>query len=133
LGTANNGNVAGITNNINTARSQSFTYDSLNRISTAATQATTGTYAWGLSFGYDPWANLLSASVTQGSAPPLSMSALGNNRLSGYSYDASGNMLSDGTNRGPGTDGTFSAPRKVVALLTCPLAPRTRSYDTKAS
>ena len=73
---ANNGNVASITNNRNTARSQTFTYDELNRVSTAQSQATSGTYAWGLSFGYDPWANL---------------------------------------------------------ILSCPLAPRTGSYDTQAS
>ncbi len=62
--------------------------DELNRISTAVTQATTGLYAWGLSFGYDPWANLLNVSVTQGSAFPLSVSTDPShpNRLSGYSY-----------------------------------------------
>ncbi len=37
VGTANNGNVTAITNNRDTTRSQSFTYDSLNRISTAKT------------------------------------------------------------------------------------------------
>jgi hypothetical protein len=42
-GSADNGNVANITNNINTARSQSFTYDGLNRVNTAQSQATTGT------------------------------------------------------------------------------------------
>jgi RHS repeat-associated protein len=93
--------VAGITNNINPARSQSFTYDQLNRISTAKTQATTEQYAWGLNFGYDAWANLLSASVSQGSAYTLGVSmdpTHPTNRLFGYSYDASGNMLNDGTN-----------------------------------
>ena len=98
LGSANNGNVASIANNINTARSQSYTYDALNRVSTAQTVATSGTYAWGLSFGYDAWANLLTATVTQGSAYTLSVTATGNNQLSGYSYDAAGNMLNDGVN-----------------------------------
>jgi RHS repeat-associated protein len=64
--------------------------------------ATTGTYAWGLSFGYDPWANLLSANVTQGSAYALGVAIdplhPNSNRLSGYSYDAAGNMLNDGVN-----------------------------------
>jgi RHS repeat-associated protein len=101
LGTADNGNVTSITNNINAARSQSFTYDELNRILTARTQATTGTYAWGLNFGYDAWADMLNASVSQGSAYTLSAAidpTHPNNRLLGYSYDASGNMLSDGNN-----------------------------------
>src|SRR5580704_7566415 len=71
MATADNGNVASITNNINSARTQTFTYDELNRVSTAKTQATSGTYAWGLSFGYDAWAYLLNATVIQGSAPPL--------------------------------------------------------------
>jgi RHS repeat-associated protein len=97
-GTANNGNVASVANNNNTARSQSYTYDELNRVCTAKTVATSGTYAWGLSFGYDAWANLLSASVTQGSAYSLSVSATGKNQLSGLSYDAAGNMLNDGMN-----------------------------------
>jgi RHS repeat-associated protein len=95
---ADNGNVASITNDINTARSETFTYDELSRVRTAQTQGTTGTYAWGLSFGYDAWANYLSASVTQGSATMLSVSAGGKNWLTGYSYDSSGNMLNDGVN-----------------------------------
>src|SRR5262249_26275819 len=38
LGTSDNGNVAGITNNRDNTRSQNFTYDSLNRLATAQTQ-----------------------------------------------------------------------------------------------
>jgi hypothetical protein len=83
----------------NTARTQSFTYDELNRIKTAKTQATTGTHAWGLAFGYDIWANLLSASVTQGSAPMLSVSVNTKNQInnSGFVYDAAGNLTADGS------------------------------------
>jgi RHS repeat-associated protein len=101
LGAGNNGNVVSITNNITPARSQTFTYDELNRISTAKTQATSGTYAWGLSFGYDAWGNHLNETVTQGSANALSISVDPihyTNRISGYSYDAAGNMLNDATN-----------------------------------
>jgi RHS repeat-associated protein len=93
LGVSDNGNVMGITNNRDTTRSQNFAYDTLNRIATANTQATTGTNAWGLQFGYDVWANLLSATVTQGSAPMLSQAAGGNNRIVGFCYDAAGNLL----------------------------------------
>src|SRR5207244_792022 len=39
----NAGVVYGITNNLNSARSQTFTYDQLNRILSAGTTATTGT------------------------------------------------------------------------------------------
>ena len=42
----NNGNVMGITNNRDTTRSQSFSYDSLNRITSAKTSATSGSNCW---------------------------------------------------------------------------------------
>jgi RHS repeat-associated protein len=45
---------------------------------------------------YDAWGNLLQKNVTKCSAETLAVAALTNNRLSGYSYDAAGNMLSDG-------------------------------------
>jgi RHS repeat-associated protein len=71
----------------------------LNRIATARTQATGGTHAWGLEFGYDIWANLLSASVTQGSAPMLSVGVNTKNQInnSGFVYDAAGNLTADGS------------------------------------
>ncbi len=100
----NNGNIQSITNNLTAARSQSFTYDELNRVKTALTQATTGTYAWGLNFGHDAWGNLQSAGVTQGSAPSLNLGPMTTlNRIDtnlnpGFSYDTAGNQTSDGTN-----------------------------------
>jgi RHS repeat-associated protein len=101
-GAADNGNVQSIANNITTARSQTYTYDELNRVSTAKTTATSGTYSWGLQFGYDPWANLLSASVTQGSAYSFSVYADGSNRIHNtggtFTYDAAGNLTSDPVN-----------------------------------
>ena len=48
----------------------SYTYDSLNRLATAATQANFGT-PWGQSFTYDGFGNLTNVNVTQGSAPTL--------------------------------------------------------------
>jgi RHS repeat-associated protein len=51
---------------------------------------------WGNNFVYDAWGNLLQKNVTKCAAETLSVAALANNRLSGYSYDAAGNMLSDG-------------------------------------
>jgi hypothetical protein len=52
-GVANNGNVMQIVNNRNSARTQTCTYDKLNRVSTAQTPS-----LWGDSFGYDAWGNL---------------------------------------------------------------------------
>ncbi len=95
----NNGNVARIVNNRDTARRQRFTYDELNRIQTARTQATSRDHAWGPEFGYDIWANLLSASVIQGSAPMLSVGVNTKNQInnSGFAYDAAGNLTADGS------------------------------------
>ncbi|MFZ0334839.1 MAG: hypothetical protein WAL69_11950, partial [Candidatus Acidiferrales bacterium] len=42
LGAGDNGNVVGITNNRDTTRTQSFTYDQVNRIVTAQTSSTSG-------------------------------------------------------------------------------------------
>ncbi len=91
---ANNGSVARVTNTLDSARTQTFTYDHLNRVSTAAVPA-----AWGLSFGYDVWGNLLSQTVTQGSAPMLSVAVNANNRItnSGFLYDSAGNLTNDGS------------------------------------
>ena len=90
----NNGNVYQITNNLNTARTQTFTYDSLNRINQAYSSGT----IFGQQFNIDPWANL--TSVTAISGKPLdggfTSSASTANQLSGYTYDTAGNMLGDG-------------------------------------
>src|SRR3984885_7439152 len=98
----------GITNNVDTTRSQSFTYDHLNRILTAettSTYATSPAHCWGESYTYDQWGNLTAIGVASTSynsctQESLSVTALSNNQLSstGYSYDASGNMLTDGRN-----------------------------------
>ena len=94
----------GITNNKNTARSQSFTYDGLNRLVTAKS----GT-AWGISFttngttpGIDAWGNLYQTSTITGTAVnamPLTQTINVKNQFtsSGYTYDAAGNVLADGS------------------------------------
>ena len=103
LGAGDNGNVMGITNNRDTTRSQTFTYDTLNRIATAKT---TSTYAispancWGETFQYDQWANFLSIGVVSSAynnctQQSLSIGVNGSNQInspSGYGYDAAGNM-----------------------------------------
>jgi len=97
---ANAGHVYKITNNLNSSRTQSFTYDQLNRVLTAGTSATTGTFCWGYQYTYDAYADLNSqaglsgyGSCTEGTS---SATADGNNHLSGFSYDYAGNTLSDG-------------------------------------
>ena len=92
LGT-DNGNVIGITNNRNSARSQSFTYDQVNRIVSA--QAT----PWSQAFGYDQWGNLTSATAVGTGPTPLSLTVNTNNQITtpGFSYDAAGNETTDVT------------------------------------
>ena len=63
LGAANNGNVMSITNTVTPGRTQTFTYDQLDRIATAKTQATTGSLCWGQIFAIDIWANLTGITV----------------------------------------------------------------------
>jgi RHS repeat-associated protein len=101
-----NGNVFGITNNKDTTRNQTFTYDALNRLTSAQNAGTDcsvttlqppKTKFWGNSYGYDPWGNLLSKTVTKCTAENLSLSVFTNNQLVGYGYDAAGNMTSDPT------------------------------------
>ncbi len=95
-----NGNVNVITNNRTGAggRSQTLTYDYLNRVATAQSQATSGTDCWGQSFGYDRYGNLTSASSTKCSSPALSLSVNSKNQITntGFTYDSAGNLTGDG-------------------------------------
>jgi YD repeat-containing protein len=68
-----------------------YQYDTLNRLISAQTTGPD----WGQSFGYDGFGNLLSQTVTKGSAPSLSVTVNpATNRItnSGTSYDAKGNL-----------------------------------------
>ncbi|MGH9530767.1 MAG: RHS repeat-associated core domain-containing protein, partial [Terriglobales bacterium] len=109
----NNGDVVQIVNNRDTNRTQSFTYDELNRIATAQSQATSGTHCWGNSFAYDIWANLLSKTVTKCTAETLTVAVSTSNRItnSGFTYDAAGNM----TNSGSGVM-TYDAENRLVTV-----------------
>src|SRR5260370_33036031 len=78
-----------VADQLNSSRTQSFSYDQLNRLATANESR------WGLSFTYDPWGNFLQQRLTAGYATQHQYTALSNNRLSGYSYDAAGNLLND--------------------------------------
>ena len=99
----NAGHVYGITNNLNSSRTQAFTYDQVNRIVTAGTTATSGTYCFGYQYNYDAWGNLLAQagwSPNYNGCSEQTMGAVtadGNNHISGFSYDASGNTQNDGT------------------------------------
>jgi RHS repeat-associated protein len=104
LSAGDNGNVIGITNNRDSTRTQSFTYDALNRITTGKTSSTSGSNCWGETYTIDQWGNLTTIGAVSGytgcTQENLSVSATTNNQLSasGYSYDLAGNMLTDVAN-----------------------------------
>ncbi len=71
-------------------------YDTLGRLTSANSQSATGDLAWGQSFVYDPFGNLLQQNVTSGSAPAMNLTVDPNtNRItsSGFVYDAAGNLI----------------------------------------
>jgi YD repeat-containing protein len=107
LASGDNGNVMGITRTVgtDTSRSQTFTYESLNRLSTAATTSVysnSPTHCWGESYGYDAWTNLLSitpmtgnyTNCTQESGLSVTMSSQNRISTNGYLYDTPGNLMS---------------------------------------
>jgi hypothetical protein len=90
-----NGNIYQIVNNRDNTRTQSFTYDVLNRVASAQSSGT----QWGETFTIDPWSNLTNRTEVAGKTyyEPLSTSAGTNNQLSGFAYDAAGNMITNGS------------------------------------
>lgn len=97
----NNGQIAGITDSVDTGRSATYTYDSLNRLTAAVTTGSASYPQWGLSEIYDRYGNRSEQHVTAGNAPPnLVLIDAVHNRVTGspYAYDATGNMTNDGQN-----------------------------------
>jgi len=71
-----------------------YGYDSLNRL----TSATATSNAWGTSYTYDGFGNLIAKTPTAGSAPYFSaLIDPSTNRISGQQYDANGNPAVNGT------------------------------------
>jgi RHS repeat-associated protein len=87
-----NGNIIAINNTLDPTKNKSFTYDALDRLSTASASGLWGSLAW----TYDGVGNRLTENSTVYSYVP------GTNKLSGvggstYSFDSDGNTTSDGT------------------------------------
>src|ERR1700733_1574298 len=106
--TGNDATLAGVQNIVNSGLSESFIYDSLNRILSASTTATSGSGCWGQSFGPsgapppgppdDRYSNLTEANVTNCSSGALSLAVnAATNQISttGYTYDYAGNMSAE--------------------------------------
>jgi YD repeat-containing protein len=129
LGSGDNGNVMGLTNNRDTTRSQTFVYDALNRLqqATASTYSASPTHCWGEAYQYDnqstggAWGNLTnigpaSSAYNGCTQESLSVSVDSNNRInaSGFTYDTAGNLTSVS---GFGTL-TFNAENKMTQAAT---------------
>lgn len=88
---ANNGNIFTITNAKDSTRTQSFTYDPLNRLMTAGDNG-----HWANSYTYDAWGNLTNKTPGAPAGESMNQPADTNNHLSGLTYDAAGNVKNDG-------------------------------------
>ena len=97
----NAGHVYSVTNNLISGRTQSFTYDQVNRILSAGTAATSGAYCWGYQYFYDVWGNLHGQTSWTPNYNSCSETITGNvgvdalNRLMTFTYDGSGNTVRD--------------------------------------
>jgi len=89
-GTGNNGQIQSITDNVDSTRTTTFTYDPWSRLKTASNSQ------WSIAETYDRYGN------RNAQTPPVNFSQAANpvtNRLpSPYAYDAAGNMTNDGSN-----------------------------------
>ena len=129
FGTADNGNVASITNDRAPNRSQSFTYDSLNRITsgaTTATHATDPTDCWGEAYVYDvpastgAWGNLIqinpvSSAYTGCTQEGFNQTVTQYNQISGWCYDLSGNLQMESASPCPSPTYSYNAENQLTS------------------
>ena len=129
LGEQVNGNVVSITNDRVPNRSQSFTYDSLNRITsgtTTATHATDPTDCWGEAYVYDvpastgPWGNLIqinpvSSAYTGCTQESLNQTVTQYNQISGWCYDLSGNLQMESASPCSSPTYSYNAENQLIS------------------
>jgi RHS repeat-associated protein len=119
-GTGNNGQIQSVTDNVDTTKTTTYTYDAWVRLKTAQNGQ------WGLSWTYDRYGNRKAQTVTAGTGPSNAVTpSPSTNRLTdpGYTYDAAGNMTSDGLNTL-----AYDAENRVVSSATGGVT-STYSYD----
>ena len=131
--TYNNGNPTTQTNSVDTGRTQTYSYDNLNRVLTAQSSATSGADCWGLTFGStsgvadDALGNLTNSTVSKCSAWPLSVGVNSHNQIftpSGYSYDAPGNSTADAL-----YTYTYDAENRIITASGMSGGPYCYTYD----
>jgi RHS repeat-associated protein len=129
LGATDNGNVISITNDRVPNRSQSFLYDSLNRITTAsttATHATDPTDCWGEAYIYDvpastgPWGNLIqinpaSSAYTGCTQESFNQTVTAYNQISGWCYDLAGNLQMESASPCPSPTYSYNAENQLIS------------------
>ena len=93
-GTADNGNVSLWNANYKQVFSRSYTYDQVNRLTGMADADTVAT-CQGATWTYDAWGNRLTQTPTKGSCGMWNQGYDATNRITGWSYDAAGNLLND--------------------------------------
>src|SRR5271163_493098 len=130
----NNGNVQRITNNNAWTRTQNFTYDSLNRISTAYTNSDnqpaysgdTGSIAacWAETYTYDPWGNLTSLGPNSTTQPNY----VGCTQESGFNYTSAGQI----TTKNQIAAYCYDAAGNLVLETTCPTGTFTPAFQYDA-
>ena len=97
MGYAPDGDVTSATDSAN--GKWAYTYDDLNRLNGSSCSASCpdAGSTQGFSYSYDRFGNRWTQTVTAGTGGTFSLSFTGNNNhIDGYSYDAAGNLLSDG-------------------------------------
>jgi RHS repeat-associated protein len=125
-GSSDNGNVMGTTNNRDNTRSQAFTYDYLNRIliaETTSTYSTSPTNCWAEQYGIDAVANLKSVAPPTGNnnyngcvqESGLSISVTGRNQISGFCYDAAGNLLAQSPSPCPSPTYAYDSESRLTS------------------
>lgn len=116
---SNNGQIQCITDTVDNGRSVSYTYDGLGRLATAITFGSQAYPQSNLAFTYDRYGNRTAQS---GSTEPVNA---GTNQVATLPYDASGNMLSDGSNQL-----AYNAENRVVTSTNSGVG-TSYSYDCK--
>ena len=124
---ANNGKASSMYNAVS-GETVTYTYDSLNRLLTASGSG------WGEQYGFDPFGNLLSKTVTSGSGPSMSISVnTANNQIEGLygvTYDANGNTTGN-YNGGVANTLTYDAENRVSTYQPYIGSATTYSYDAQ--
>jgi RHS repeat-associated protein len=113
----NNGQIQGITDTRGAAFSTSYSYDGLGRLQQAQTNDLTAPGTWRRAWTYDRWGNRLTQTLTGGNMPngvgqPQLTVDPATNHITGFGYDANGNLIHDGSSNG--NTYTFDAENRMT-------------------